>query len=57
MGETHTPEAPKKIHGDKLAEAFRDQAGDVSKLPRHPASETTGDCRGGVSERAVADRP
>jgi hypothetical protein len=38
MGETHVPEEPKKIHGDKLAEAFRDtrRAGD---LPRHPASE------------------
>ncbi|GIF39245.1 hypothetical protein [Actinoplanes xinjiangensis] len=36
MAETHVPEAPKKIHGDKLAEAFRDQP-DVSRMPRHPA--------------------
>jgi hypothetical protein len=38
MGEIHVPEAPKKIHGDKLAEAFREQKPDISRLPRHPAS-------------------
>ncbi|BEL07013.1 hypothetical protein Q0Z83_052040 [Actinoplanes sichuanensis] len=38
MGETHVPEAPKKIHGDKLAEAFREPKPDISRLPRHPAS-------------------
>jgi hypothetical protein len=38
MGETHVPEEPKKIHGDKLAEAFRDHQR-AEDLPRHPASE------------------
>ncbi|MDI6102292.1 hypothetical protein QLQ12_27105 [Actinoplanes sp. NEAU-A12] len=39
MGETHTPQEPKKIHGDKLAEAFREQDDEVAELPRHPSSE------------------
>lgn len=37
MAETHVPEVPKKIHGDKLAEAFRQQQPDVTRMPRHPA--------------------
>jgi hypothetical protein len=47
MAETHVPEAPKKIHGDKLAEAFRDQRR-AEDLPRHPAGakkEKTGSGR------------
>lgn len=47
MGETHTPEAPLKIHGDKLAEAFRQQP-DVRRMPRHPA---------GTKEKAQAVPP
>jgi hypothetical protein len=48
MAETHVPEAPKKIHGDKLAEAFREQQPDVSRMPRHPA---------GTKEKAQAVPP
>jgi hypothetical protein len=39
MGETHVTEEPKKIHGDKLAEAFRDHPR-AADLPRHPAAGT-----------------
>ena len=38
MGETDVPEGPKKIHGNKLAEAFR-QRKDVGELSRHSAEE------------------
>ncbi|MEU4422417.1 hypothetical protein AB0F81_17455 [Actinoplanes sp. NPDC024001] len=51
MTEQHVPAEPKKIHGDKLAEAFApvDHAGedepeaensDVRLLSRHPAAKT-----------------
>ncbi|MEU4623942.1 hypothetical protein AB0G04_28705 [Actinoplanes sp. NPDC023801] len=53
MGETHVPEEPKKIHGDKLAEAFREprEAEDQPRaedLPRHPASRTKEKTRSGT---------
>lgn len=49
MGETRTPEEPKKIHGDKLAEAFGEQPDEVVELPRHPGGEQkdSGWARGG----------
>ncbi|MEV6301842.1 hypothetical protein AB0M02_20690 [Actinoplanes sp. NPDC051861] len=55
MAETHQPAEPKKIHGDKLAEAFirpgrsatadadesgTDDPGDVRLLSRHPGASS-----------------
>ncbi len=37
---THIPQAPKKIHGDKLAEALRtDKDEPILDLPRHPTAQ------------------
>ena len=39
MDETLAPDEPRKIHGDKLAAAFRTRPDEVADMKRHPASD------------------
>ncbi|GAA4935234.1 hypothetical protein [Actinoplanes utahensis] len=43
MGEAHLQDESKKIHGDKLAAAFRKRDDEVARLPRHPAAKVKAD--------------
>jgi len=49
-------EESRKIHGDKLAEAFRKRDDDVTRMPRHPAATTKSDEMAGDEASSASGR-
>lgn len=45
-----------KIHGDKLAEAFRKRDDDVGAMPRHPAAPAKADETAGAEAGLASGR-
>ena len=56
MAEARRQEESMKIHGDKLAEAFRKRDDEVTRMPRHPAAKTRADEMAGDEAASASGR-